>query len=61
MANTVMQSPEFEIFQDFAFPFGIILYYLFSFVIMTGTLDLSGNCYHFDPYFLTFYFSFQSS
>jgi len=37
MANTIMQSPEFETFQDFAFPFGIILYYVFSFVIMIGT------------------------
>ncbi|KAJ6166982.1 hypothetical protein N7470_002429 [Penicillium chermesinum] len=34
MANSVMQSPEFEIFQDFAFPFGIILYYVFNFIIM---------------------------
>jgi hypothetical protein len=37
MANTIMQSPEFDTFQNFAFPFGIILYYVFSFVIMIGT------------------------
>lgn len=37
MANTIMQSPEFDTFQDFAYPFGIILYYVFSFVIMIGT------------------------
>lgn len=36
MANSVMQSPDFEIFQDFAFPFGIILYYLFNFIVMIG-------------------------
>jgi hypothetical protein len=36
MANTVMQSPDFETFQDFAFPFGIILYYVFNFVVMIG-------------------------
>lgn len=38
MANSVMQSPEFETFQDFAFPFGIILYYIFNFVVMIGML-----------------------
>ncbi|KAJ5760448.1 ATPase P-type K/Mg/Cd/Cu/Zn/Na/Ca/Na/H-transporter [Penicillium odoratum] len=40
MANTIMQSPEFETFQDFAFPFGIILYYVFSFVIMIVLLNI---------------------
>lgn len=39
MANSVMQSPEFETFQDFAFPFGIILYYVFNFVVMIGMFD----------------------
>lgn len=34
MANSIMQSPEFDTFEDFAFPFGIILYYLFNFVVM---------------------------
>lgn len=37
MANTIMQNPEFESFQHFAAPFGIILYYLFTFVVMVGT------------------------
>lgn len=37
MANSIMQSPEFETFQDFAFPFGIILYYMYNFIVMTGT------------------------
>ncbi|EPS30177.1 hypothetical protein POX_b02812 [Penicillium oxalicum] len=40
MANSVMQSPEFEIFQDFAFPFGIILYYVFNFVVMIVLLNI---------------------
>ncbi|KAE8367663.1 hypothetical protein BDV27DRAFT_142562 [Aspergillus caelatus] len=35
MANSIMQSPEFGTFEDFAYPFGIILYYLFNFIIMT--------------------------
>lgn len=52
MANSIMQSPEFEIFQDFAFPFGIILYYLFNFIIMIGKLNayfpLSGLLQHHD-------------
>lgn len=38
MANSIMQSPEFETFQDFAFPFGIILYYMFNFIVMTGMI-----------------------
>ncbi|KAJ5709456.1 ATPase P-type K/Mg/Cd/Cu/Zn/Na/Ca/Na/H-transporter [Penicillium malachiteum] len=40
MANSVMQSPEFEIFQEFAFPFGIILYYVFNFVVMIVLLNI---------------------
>ena len=36
MANTVMQSPDFSVFQDFAPPFGIILFYLFTFVVMVS-------------------------
>ncbi|GAB1216173.1 hypothetical protein ATERTT37_005379 [Aspergillus terreus] len=35
MANSVMQSPEFSTFEEFAFPFGIILYYIFNFIVMT--------------------------
>lgn len=37
MANSVMQSPEFGLFEDFAFPFGIILYYVFNFVVIICT------------------------
>lgn len=37
MANSIMQSPEFGTFEDFAFPFGIALYYLFNFIVMIGT------------------------
>lgn len=39
MANAVMQSPDFGGFENFAPPFGIILYYVFTFVVMVGTLD----------------------
>ncbi|KNG86373.1 putative potassium ion channel Yvc1 [Aspergillus nomiae NRRL 13137] len=40
MANSIMQSPEFGTFEDFAYPFGIILYYLFNFIIMTVLLNI---------------------
>lgn len=36
MANSVMQSPDFDGFENFAPPFGIILYYIFTFVVMVG-------------------------
>ncbi|KAA8646454.1 putative potassium ion channel Yvc1 [Aspergillus tanneri] len=36
MANSIMQSPEFGAFEDFAYPFGIILYYF-------AYEDISGN------------------
>ncbi|KAI4251847.1 MAG: hypothetical protein LQ352_004614 [Teloschistes flavicans] len=36
MANAVMQSPDFDGFEKFAPPFGIILYYIFTFVVMVG-------------------------
>ena len=36
MANSVMQSPDFGGFEKFAPPFGIILYYIFTFVVMVG-------------------------
>ena len=39
MINSIMQSPEFDTFQEFAFPFGIILYYVFNFIVMTGKLS----------------------
>jgi hypothetical protein len=34
MASTLMSSPDFDKFRSFAPPFGIILYYLFNFVVM---------------------------
>ncbi|THD00260.1 hypothetical protein EYZ11_000310 [Aspergillus tanneri] len=40
MANSIMQSPEFGAFEDFAYPFGIILYYLFNFIVMTVLLNI---------------------
>lgn len=36
MLNAVMQSPDFDGFDNFAPPFGIILYYIFTFVVMVG-------------------------
>lgn len=40
MANSIMQSPDFDGFEKFAPPFGIILYYIFTFVVMVGKLNL---------------------
>lgn len=40
MANSVMQSPDFEAFEDFAPPFGLILYYLFNFVVLLSESPL---------------------
>lgn len=34
MANAIMQSPDFDVFDDFSPPFGTILYYLFTFIVM---------------------------
>lgn len=34
MANTIMQSPDFSGFDRFGHPFGIILYYCFTFIVM---------------------------
>lgn len=36
MLNSVMQSPDFGGFENFAPPFGLILYYIFTFVVMVG-------------------------
>lgn len=36
MANSVMQSPEFSGFDKFAPPFGILLYYMFTFIVMVS-------------------------
>ena len=40
MANAVMQSPDFDGFDAFAPPFGIILYYIFTFLIMVVLLNI---------------------
>ena len=57
MMNAVMQSPEFDGFDEYAYPFGLILYYIFTFVVMVILLnvlialynsayeDVTGNCY----------------
>jgi hypothetical protein len=36
MVNSVMQSPDFSGFEEFAPPFGIVLYYIYTFVVMVG-------------------------
>ncbi|KAK4690831.1 hypothetical protein P7C71_g6047, partial [Lecanoromycetidae sp. Uapishka_2] len=40
MLNSVMQSPDFDGFENFAPPFGIILYYIFTFVVMVVLLNI---------------------
>lgn len=40
MANAIMQSPDFSGFDNFAPPFGIILYYIFTFLIMVVLLNI---------------------
>ena len=40
MANAVMQSPDFSGFDNFAPPFGLILYYIFAFLIMVILLNI---------------------
>ncbi|KAF2456269.1 hypothetical protein BDY21DRAFT_288089 [Lineolata rhizophorae] len=40
MANAIMQSPDFDGFEVFAHPFGLILYYIFTFVVMVILLNV---------------------
>lgn len=40
MIKAVLTSPEFEGFDDYAHPFGLILYYIFSFIVMTILLNI---------------------
>ena len=40
MANAVMQSPDFDGFDEYAAPFGLILYYIFTFVVMVILLNI---------------------
>ncbi|GAP90365.1 putative potassium ion channel Yvc1 [Rosellinia necatrix] len=40
MTNAIMQSPDFTGFERFSPPFGIILYYLFTFIVMVVLLNV---------------------
>jgi len=40
MGKAILQSPEFEGFDDFGHPFGLILYYLFTFIVMVILLNI---------------------
>ncbi|KAL9057460.1 MAG: hypothetical protein Q9162_002297 [Coniocarpon cinnabarinum] len=40
MANAIMSSPDFSGFDNFAPPFGLALFYLFSFIIMVMLLNI---------------------
>ena len=40
MTNSVLQSPEFSGFSNFSPPFGIILYYCFTFIVMVVLLNV---------------------
>ncbi|KAI9871804.1 MAG: hypothetical protein M1830_002430, partial [Pleopsidium flavum] len=40
MVNSVMQSPDFTGFEKFAPPFGIILFYIFTFIVMVVLLNI---------------------
>lgn len=40
MAKAILTSPEFDGFDNYAHPFGLILYYIFSFVIMVILLNI---------------------
>ncbi|MCJ1474519.1 hypothetical protein MMC13_003177 [Lambiella insularis] len=40
MTNSVMQSPDFSGFDNFAPPFGLVLYYIYTFVVMVILLNI---------------------
>ncbi|KAH8891787.1 hypothetical protein GQ53DRAFT_794023 [Thozetella sp. PMI_491] len=40
MANALMQSPDFNGFERFQHPFGLILYYIFTFIVMVVLLNI---------------------
>lgn len=46
MANSVMQSPEFGLFEEFAFPFGMILYYVYNFIVMISESTQPSIAFH---------------
>ncbi|CRK24278.1 hypothetical protein BN1723_018130, partial [Verticillium longisporum] len=40
MANAIMQSPDMDVFDEFSPPFGTILYYFFTFIVMVILLNI---------------------
>ena len=40
MIKAVLTSPEFDGFEEYAYPFGLILYYVFTFVVMVILLNI---------------------
>lgn len=40
MAKAILGSPEFDGFEDFGHPFGLILYYIFTFIVMVILLNI---------------------
>lgn len=40
MTNAILGSPEFDGFDDFSHPFGMILYYVFAFIVMVILLNI---------------------
>jgi hypothetical protein len=40
MANALLGSPDFSGFERFQHPFGLILYYLFTFIVMVVLLNI---------------------
>jgi len=40
MTNALLGSPEFDGFDDFSHPFGLILYYVFAFIVMVILLNI---------------------
>jgi hypothetical protein len=40
MTKAILQSPEFEGFETFGHPFGLILYYVFTFIVMVILLNI---------------------
>ncbi|KAI5781481.1 hypothetical protein EDC01DRAFT_752425 [Geopyxis carbonaria] len=40
MGKAILQSPEFDGFENFGHPFGLILYYLFTFIVMVILLNI---------------------
>ena len=43
MLKAILQSPEFEGFERFGHPFGLILHYCFTFIVMVSRIKWSGS------------------